>query len=73
MAQARCRQTMAVKGVGSHRHSCPTWVVACGRQQNTASTALKSTSSILTREGTDVAVTRCGKTSENGCDNQRWH
>jgi hypothetical protein len=39
-------------------------VVACGRQQNTASTSPKLTSSIFTNFGTLVAVSRCGKTSE---------
>ena len=42
-------------------------MVACGRQQNAASTPLQSTSAILTSRGTLVAVTKCGNTSENAC------
>lgn len=42
-------------------------VVACGKQQNTASTPEKFTSSILLSLGTSAPVTRCGNTSENAC------
>ena len=42
-------------------------MVACGKQQNAASTPLQSTSAIFTSRGTLVAVTRCGNTSENAC------
>ena len=43
-------------------------VVACGRQQNAASMLSQSTSPIFTSLGTFVAVTRCGNTSLNSCE-----
>jgi hypothetical protein len=42
-------------------------VVACGKQQNAASTPSQSTSPVLTSFGTSAAILRCGNTSWNAC------
>lgn len=56
---------LAVCSAYSHHHR--TWVVACGRQQNAASTPSQSTSPVLTSFGTFAAVMRCGNTAWNSC------
>ena len=46
-------------------------MVACGKQQNAASTPSQSTSPVLTSLGTSAAILRCGNTSWKPCGSVR--